>query len=141
MDVVLGPGNGGQEGREELVARGVDLYLVVLERQRQVLVGKEVHEGAVAVGYVQVFLFHKLEHGAFRQLVQASLADHPVAPCVLAKEEIEHEAYKRQEHEHKNPCHRLCRLLVVHENGNDGHYDQKDVDERYGPVNVEHRLI
>ena len=50
--VVLCRANIGQQGREKIVATGIDVYLVVFKRQCEALVCKQLYKGAIAFGYV-----------------------------------------------------------------------------------------
>ena len=62
-----------QQCGEELVAIGVELHLVVLERKSETLVGKELYERTVVIGQRQLALLHKLQHRTLRQLVERPL--------------------------------------------------------------------
>ena len=122
MDVVARLADVLQQLGEEGVAVGHDVDGVVLERQRHALVDKQVDELSVVVGYAEVVLFDKAEHGALGQLVERALADESLAPVVDAEEEVEDDADDGNEEDDQRPRHRLRRLAVVHD----------DVDNRQG---------
>ena len=124
MDVVCGSTDILQQFREEGIAIGHDVYLVVLEGQRHVLVDEQVYQLFVVVGNPQVLLFHKAQHGTFCQLVEFALVDQSLTSVVDAEEQIEHDAYQGQEHDDECPCHRLGWLAVVHDHMNHGHCHQ-----------------
>ena len=88
MDVVARLAYGLQQGRKKLVAIGVQLHLVVLERQGKALVGKQLHKRAVAVGHPKLTLLGKLKHLALGELVERALGYEAHFACVLTKEYI-----------------------------------------------------
>ena len=71
---------------------------------------------------MQIFLLGKLQHGAFHKQVHTSLADNLLLSGVLTEKQIEDDTHDRHETKHKNPCHGLLWLLVVHENRHDTSY-------------------
>ena len=79
--------NSTKQSREEIIARCVDVGLVVLERERHVLVGKEAYLCAILVGKAQFPLLHEFEHGTPCELVETALADETHLAHVLAEEE------------------------------------------------------
>ena len=124
--------------REELVAVGIKLYLVVLEGQCKALVGEQLYKRAVPIGYPQLALLYKLEHLPLRQLVERALRHKAHLACVLPEEDVQHDAKNRHKHKHQHPCHGFGRLPVVHKHSdNDAHYHY-GVDHYEYPMNVNH---
>ena len=113
MDMMLGSGDVLQQFRKEGIAVRHDVYHIVLEGQRQVLVDEEVNELLMALRHMQVVLFDETQHGTLRQLVDGTLTDKALLAMVDAKEEIEHHTNNRYEENHQRPRHRLCGLSVV----------------------------
>ena len=141
MDVVAGTADGPKQGKEEVVAAGVDVYVVALEGQRPVLVDELLNECPVGIGQRQVLLLGKLQHRPLCQLVHALLADEALLARVLAEEDVEDEAHHGYERQHKNPRHGLCGLTVVHQDGDHGAYDKQGVDGEEYPVQVVQFLV
>ena len=138
VDMVAGLANGFQKRGEECISVGVNLHIVVFERQSPVLLSKLSDECFVLLGQLQVALFDKAQHRALGQLVEASLADVFLLSRVLSEEIIEHNAHKRNEQQDEYPRHSLGRLSVVHQYGKNCSYDGGDIDDEYGPVDVDH---
>ena len=103
---------------EELIAVGIDVYLVVLERQCPVLTGEQLDQFLVLLRQHQILLFGKLQHRTLRELVQTVLRDHLLLPCVLSEEEIEYDTHQRKEYQHQHPRHGLGWLTVIHQHRN-----------------------
>ena len=110
-----------QQFREISVAVGNDVYLIVLERKGHALVDEQVHQLAMALRHTEVFLLHKVQHGALGELVQRALADQSLPAVVDAEEEIENDADNRYEEDDQRPRHRLGGLPVVHDDMNDSY--------------------
>ena len=125
MDVVPGLGNILEEFGEEGVTVGHDVNHVVLERQGEALVDKEIDHLLVSLGNFQVMLLNKIEHGTLGQLVEGTLADESLTALVDAKEEIEEDADNWYKEDNQCPCHGLGRLPIL----------QNDVDEYEGDDN------
>ena len=79
-----------QQCGEELVAVGVELHLVVLERKGKTLVGEELYERTIVVGQRQLALLHKLQHRPLRQLVKRSLRYKRHLTSVTAEEHVKY---------------------------------------------------
>ena len=114
MDMTAGRGNIAQQGREKLVAISKNLHLIIIKGQREAFVDKEVDDGFIVLGQLQVMLFHKTKHRTFGQLVHRALTNHPFPSGVNAKEHVGDNAYHRQEPNHHDPSHRLGRLTIIH---------------------------
>ena len=67
----------------------------------------------MALGQVQILLLYKPQHGALRQFVERTLADHPLAAGVDAEEEVGYDADNGNEPYHQRPGHGLGGLAVV----------------------------
>ena len=115
MDVLLGPADGFQQTEHETIAIGIDLHLIVFERKRPVLVGKEPHQGLAVGRQMQVLLLGKLQHRALGELVHGTVADEPLLTDVLSEEHIEHDAEKGHKEQHHNPSYGLRWLFIVHQ--------------------------
>ena len=83
-------------------------------------------------------MFDEAEHGAFGQLVEAPLANVFLLSSVLSEEIIEHDTDEWDEKKHEKPGHSLSRLTVVHQYSCHRTYDSGDIDDEYGPVEVDH---
>ena len=119
---------GLEQGEYKLIAIGKYLYVVVLEWQRPVLVGKHADDPLVCRGQRESALLGKLEHTALRELLQATLADHTFPSRVLPEEEIEHHAYHWDKREHQYPRQSLGGLAVVHQHAYQGKHDDGGVE-------------
>ena len=126
---------------EEGVSVGVYVNLVVFEWQRPVLRSKELYESLAFVRNLQVFLYGKFKHRAFRQQVKAVLAYKFLLSCVLSEEEIEYDTYYRHEHHRHDPSHGFHWLSVVHEHCCYSADNHCRVDDKYYPVQVYHIYI
>ena len=140
MNVMNSPGYVCQQGGEKLIARGVDFHIVVLERQRKVLIGEKPHQRKLVFGNMEVLLFGKFEHGALGELIHTALTDHALFAYVLTEEEIERNAHHGQEYEHHQPSHGLHRLTVVHQHSCHRGYNHDDIDGKNHPMQVNHTL-
>ena len=58
--VMLRPPYFFEQGREKLIARGIDFHLVILERQGHILVGIEAHQGLILLRKLQIALLNEL---------------------------------------------------------------------------------
>lgn len=70
----------------KLIAVHENIHLIILERERPVLVGKQFHQRSVAARDVQVFLLGKFEHAALGEQVHTALADYLFLTGILAEE-------------------------------------------------------
>ena len=138
MDVMTGLSDGTQQRQEVVMTRCVDINIVVLERQRHPFVDELLHQCAIGIGNSQVALFGKLQHRALCQLVEALLTDHAFLSRVLTEEEVKDDSHDRHEREHQNPCHSLCRLTVIHQDGDHRSDYQQAVSGQEYPVQVVH---
>ena len=120
MDMILGTANILHQFGDELVAIGTDINQIVLERQGQVLINKEVDKGFVLIGQSQILLLGKLKHRALGELVHSALADITLLAVVDAEEEVEHDTYYGYEVYHQCPRHSLGGLTIVHHYVDDG---------------------
>ena len=120
MDVLLRPADGLQQTEHETIAIGINLHLIVFERERPVLVGKEAHQGLAVGRQMQVFLLSKLQHRALGELVHRTVADESLLTDVLPEEHIEHDAEKGHKEQHHNPGYGLRRLFIIHQYRHDG---------------------
>ena len=119
MDMMVGLSNIFQQFREEGIAIGNNVNLIVLEGQCHALVDKQVNQLALTFRHAEVFLFHKIQHRTLRQLIHRTLADHTFPTMIDAKEKIEDDTDNRHKEDNQCPCHRLGRLPVVHDDMND----------------------
>ena len=87
---------------------------------------------------MKILLLGKLQHGSLGKLVHASVADEPFLTGVLTEENVEDDSYERHEREHKNPCHRLSRLPVVHQDGDDSRYHNRYIKQQINPMKIYH---
>ena len=120
------------------MAVGINIDLVVAERQGKALIDEQLDERLVLRGQREVALLGKLQHGSLGQMIETLLADEAFLACVLAEEDVEHNADDGHEREHKNPCHGLCGLAIVHQDGNHGANNEQYVDGQEYPVQVVH---
>ena len=128
-----------QQGREELIAVGIDVHLIIFERQGEVLVDEEVDKRFLFLRQTEVLLFDELQHRAFRQLVHTPFTDIAFLASVDAEEKVEHNTCHRHEPNHQRPGKGLGGLPVVEhhvDNSQDG--DQLRDDDKY---NVPTHLI
>ena len=88
MDMVARLAELTQQGREKGIARSEDLHLIVLERQRHILIAEEIDQRPVMLRQVEIVLLGKLEHGAFGQLIERPLAHITLLPRVASEKEI-----------------------------------------------------
>ena len=138
VDVVAGLANSVQESKEKVVAVGININLVVAERQCEALIDEQLDERLVGGRQREVALLGKLQHGSLGQMIETLLADEAFLACVLAEEDVEDDADDGHEREHKNPCHGLCGLAIVHQDGNHGANNEQYVDGQEYPVQVVH---
>ena len=88
MDVMLCRGNIAQQFRHKGIAVRHDVYGVILEGQREILVDKQFHQLLMAVGHTEILLSDETEHRTLGQLVERTLAHHALTPMVHAEEEV-----------------------------------------------------
>ena len=65
---------GMEEVEEESMSVCKHFHLVVLERQEEALIDKEVNRGFVFIWHMKVTLFHKLKHRPSCKLLETTLA-------------------------------------------------------------------
>ena len=123
MDMVFRLVDVFQQFREEGIAVGHDVDLIILEGECQVLVDEKVDQRLVVLGHLEVVLFHETEHRTFRQLVERTLADQLLLSVVETEEEVEDDAHDRYEEDDQRPGHGLGGLLVVHHHVDNGYGD------------------
>ncbi len=138
MDMMLGETDGMEQGGEERIAGGVERHVVVFERQCHALVLEQQHQGTVRFGEAQVTLLNIFEHRPFRQLTQGALGDEALFACVLTEEDIKEDTYYWQGPEHKDPCHGLGGLPVVHDDLDHHQCIDDDVKGIKDPIEVFH---
>ena len=140
MDVVLCPSDSAEQRKKEITSMGVNVCIVVFERQSHALIGKKMHQLACVFRQIQVALFREFKHTSLRQFVQTVLTDEVLPAVILSKEDINDDAYYRYERKHHEPSYSLCRLPIVHQNGYHGQYDTDSVDAYYNPMQIRHLL-
>ena len=114
MYVILGLADILHQLGYKLIAIGTDIHQVILKRQRQVLVNKQINQWFVALGQSQVLLLSKLQHRTLGKLVHRTFAHIALLAMVNAKKQIKDDAHHWHKINHQCPSHRLCRLTVVH---------------------------
>ena len=138
MDMMFGLSYIPQESMKEMIAVGIDIHMVILERECPVLCGEQFDQRVVFLWQMKILLFGELQHGTFSQLIHTVLRDHLLLAGVLSEEEIEDKTYHWQEDQHQHPCHGLGRLPVVEQHhqyaGNNDHH----IHEEDEPVNIYH---
>ena len=109
-----------QQFREEGIAICHNVYLIVLERQGEVLIDKEVNQGFLALRHVEVVLLDEVQHRSLGEFIHLTLTDDTFLAVVYAEEQIKHHADNRNEANDQYPRHRLGWLTVVHQHMNNG---------------------
>ena len=128
VDVVLRPAYGSQKRSDEVCAVGIDVNLIVLERQCTTVTRKLADESFVALGLVQFCLIGKRVHAALRQFVKTLFAYDTLMARVLSEKEIGNDTHNRQKQQHQQPCQRLDWLTVVNQYGNHRTGSDDDVE-------------
>ena len=115
MDMMFSLADIPQQRMEEIITVGEDIHLIVLERQSPVLISEQFDKRLLLIRNLQVLLLSELQHRTLGQLVERTLGNKTFLARIPTEKEIKDETHHRQEYQHHDPCHRLCRLAVVHQ--------------------------
>ena len=118
-----------EERKEEWIAVCQHLQLIILKRQREILVDKQIDDGSIGLWQLQTILFDKAQHRSFGEKIKASLADKSFLTGIHPEEEIEDKSDDRHKEHHHPPRHCLSGLTVVHHDSNHQHRDEHPIEE------------